>query len=94
LWPRSESIVVLETNLDDASGAAIGHCVERLWAAGPLDVMVVPIQMKKGRPGVLISVQTRRAMPTKLESIFSLETPTLGVRRMPVVRIGACQAAA
>jgi pyridinium-3,5-bisthiocarboxylic acid mononucleotide nickel chelatase len=84
--PHVESIVVLETNLDDASGAAIGHCVERLWAAGALDVMVLPIQMKKGRPGVLLSVQAMPADADKLESILFIETPTLGIRRMPVMR--------
>src|SRR5262245_498581 len=49
--PFTESIVVLETNIDDATGVAIGHAVERLWEAGALDVSLVAIQMKKGRPG-------------------------------------------
>ncbi len=64
----------------------IGHCAERLWAAGALDVTLLPIQMKKGRPGVSISVQAMPADADKLESILFRETPTLGVRRMPVMR--------
>jgi uncharacterized protein (TIGR00299 family) protein len=86
LRPQLESIIVLETNLDDASGAAIGHAVERLWAAGALDVTLTAIQMKKGRPGVLVSVQARPADAAELEAILFEETPTLGIRRMPVVR--------
>lgn len=86
LRSRVESIVVLETNLDDITGAAIGHCVEQLWTAGALDVTLTPIQMKKGRPGVLISAQATPADADKMESILFMQTPTLGVRRMPVMR--------
>src|SRR6186997_3275887 len=57
--PQTESIVLLETNLDNTTGETIGHAVDRLWAAGALDVSLIPIQMKKGRPGVLLSVQAR-----------------------------------
>jgi uncharacterized protein (TIGR00299 family) protein len=84
--PHVESIVVLETNLDDVSGAAVGHCVECLWAAGSLDVTVTPAQMKKGRPGVLLSVQTVPNDADRLEAILFTETPTLGVRRTMVQR--------
>jgi uncharacterized protein (TIGR00299 family) protein len=84
--PRTEAIVVLETNLDDATGVAIGHAVERLWEAGALDVSLVPIQMKKGRPGVLLSVQSAPAVADRMEAILFHETPTLGVRRSTVLR--------
>jgi uncharacterized protein (TIGR00299 family) protein len=84
--PQVESIVLLETNLDDCPGDAIGHAVERLFSAGALDVAVTPIQMKKGRPGVLVSVQARPDDADTLESILFQETPTLGVRRTQVVR--------
>src|SRR3954451_8941667 len=57
--PITESIVILETNLDNATGEAIGHAADRLWAAGALDVSISSIQMKKGRPGILLNVQTR-----------------------------------
>lgn len=84
--PQVESIVVLETNLDDCPGDAIGHAVERLFSAGALDVAVTAIQMKKGRPGVLVSVQAQPAGADALESILFEETTTLGVRRFAVQR--------
>jgi hypothetical protein len=81
-----EAIVLLETNLDDASGQIIGHAVDQLWAAGALDVSITPMQMKKGRPGVLLSVQARPDDAEKLQRILFAETPTLGVRRSIVER--------
>jgi pyridinium-3,5-bisthiocarboxylic acid mononucleotide nickel chelatase len=84
--PNIESIVVLQTNLDDANGESIGHAVDRLWAAGALDVALTAIQMKKGRPGVMISVQAKPDDIDQLEAILFKETPTLGVRRLPMVR--------
>jgi pyridinium-3,5-bisthiocarboxylic acid mononucleotide nickel chelatase len=83
---RLETIVVLETNLDNASGETIGHAVNRLWAAGALDVSLTPIQMKKGRPGILLSIQARPEEVDKLEAICFEETLTLGVRRSAIVR--------
>jgi uncharacterized protein (TIGR00299 family) protein len=84
--PHVETIVVLETNLDNASGETIGHAVDRLWAAGALDVSLIPIQMKKGRPGVLVNVQARPDDADRLEAVLFAETPTLGVRRATVTR--------
>jgi len=84
--PQTESIVLLETNLDNTTGETIGHAVDRLWASGALDVSLIPIQMKKGRPGVLLSVQARPANSDELEAILFRETPTLGVRRTVVLR--------
>lgn len=83
---HTESIVLLETNLDNATGEAVGHAADRLWAAGALDVAVAAIQMKKGRPGVLLNVQARPADVERLEAILFAETPTLGVRRAMVER--------
>jgi uncharacterized protein (TIGR00299 family) protein len=84
--PRVESIILLETNLDDTPGEVIGHCVERLWAAGALDVTLTPVQMKKGRPGIVLCVQARPEDADALEAIVFQETTTLGVRRMTVTR--------
>ena len=53
---ESDTIAVLETNLDDASPEILGHFVETALAAGALDVFYTPIQMKKNRPGVLLTV--------------------------------------
>ena len=84
--PRTDAIVLLESNIDNATGETIGHVVERLSAAGALDVSLMPIQMKKNRPGVLISVQASPADADQLESLLFTETPTLGVRRNTVLR--------
>jgi uncharacterized protein (DUF111 family) len=84
--PRIEAIVVLETNLDNATGETVAHAVDCLWSAGALDVSLTAIQMKKGRPGVLVSVQSLPADAGQLETILFRETPTLGVRRTTVLR--------
>jgi uncharacterized protein (TIGR00299 family) protein len=84
--PITESIVILETNLDNTTGEAIGHSADRLWAAGALDVSITSIQMKKGRPGILISVQARPTDADRLETVLFAETTTLGVRRSTVTR--------
>lgn len=80
-WPALETIWALETNLDDVSGEVIGHAQSRLLAAGALDVFCQPIQMKKNRPAVLVSVLCRGADCDRLEEILFRETGTLGVRR-------------
>ena len=82
----SEQVWVVETNLDDTSGEVVGHTCEKLLAAGSLDVTTTPIQMKKGRPGVTISLLCAKADIEKLEAILFRETGTLGVRRWPVER--------
>jgi len=84
--PVQEQVWVLETNLDDVTGETIGHCVGLLANAGALDVTATPIQMKKNRPAVTVSVICHEADIAKLESILFRETSTLGIRRWPVVR--------
>jgi len=84
--PQTESIVVLKTNVDNASGEAIGHAMELLWAAGALDVSLTAIFMKKGRPGVLVDVQCWPQDADRLEAIVFTELPTLGVRRSSLLR--------
>jgi len=84
--PRIETIVLLETNLDNATGETLGRAADRLWEAGALDVSMTAIQMKKGRPGILLSVQAQPADADRIETILFRETPTLGIRRMLVQR--------
>lgn len=81
-----DQVWALETNLDDISGELIGHCATLLAEAGALDVYTTSIQMKKNRPGVLLSVLCSAADLPKLEKILFRETTTLGVRRWPVSR--------
>jgi uncharacterized protein (TIGR00299 family) protein len=82
----SDRIWVLETNLDDVPGEMIGYCFDLLLAAGALDVFTTPIQMKKNRPGVMLSVLTEEANLAALEAILFRETTTLGIRRYPAQR--------
>jgi uncharacterized protein (TIGR00299 family) protein len=77
----ADTVWVLETNLDDVPGEVVGYCIERLFAAGALDVWTMPIQMKKNRPGILLSVIADDANLAALESILFRETHTFGIRR-------------
>ncbi len=83
---QGDQVVLLETNLDDTPGEAIGYCIEKLWQAGALDVATSALQMKKGRPGVLLSVQCSPADADRLAEIVFRETTTLGLRRSTVQR--------
>ena len=82
-----DTIALLETNLDDVTGEAIGYCIERLWQAGALDVSTTAIAMKKNRPGVLLAVQCRPSDADKLAEIVFLETTALGLRRSTIQRM-------
>lgn len=82
---HGDSIVQLETNVDDVTGEVLGHLIERLIQAGALDVSVLPALMKKGRPGSVIRA-IARAMDTELlAKIMIRETGSLGVRVFPSV---------
>jgi uncharacterized protein (TIGR00299 family) protein len=74
-------VVVLEAELDDASPQLLGPLIDTLLGAGALDVFYTSIQMKKGRPGVLITVLAEPSKREPLEEILFRETTTLGVRR-------------
>jgi uncharacterized protein (TIGR00299 family) protein len=82
----SDQIWVLETNIDDLSGEIIGHTTARLFEAGALDVYTTSIQMKKNRPGVLLSVLCPPELLAKMEKIIFKETSTLGIRRWQASR--------
>jgi pyridinium-3,5-bisthiocarboxylic acid mononucleotide nickel chelatase len=84
--PQSDRVLVLETNLDDVSGEVIGYTKQKLLAAGALDVYSAAIQMKKDRPGTLLSVICRLEDGERLEAILFAETATFGVRRQVVER--------
>jgi hypothetical protein len=76
-----DTVMILETQLDDANGQVVAHAVDRLLEAGALDAHIVPIIMKKGRPGQLIRVLSPLTAVPTLERVLLTETPTLGVRR-------------
>lgn len=73
-------VSVLETNLDDATGEAIGYTMERLYLEGALDVQVIPTVTKKSRPGHVIMVVCTQALEERLTKVLMEETGTLGVR--------------
>lgn len=75
-----ESIVQIETNLDNATPQQLGYVMERALAAGALDVFFTPVQMKKNRPGVQITVLASPDHADALTNLLLRETPTLGVR--------------
>ncbi len=79
-------IEVLETNLDDANPEILGHFVEAALAAGALDVFHTPIQMKKNRPGVLLSVLCAVADADKFSEMILRQTSAFGVRRAAAER--------
>ncbi|CAI8013696.1 Putative nickel insertion protein [Geodia barretti] len=79
-----DNVVLLETNLDNATGEQLGFAMERLFEAGALDVWHTSIQMKKNRPGVLLSALGPAALESRLAEVFLRDTPTLGVRVRPV----------
>jgi uncharacterized protein (TIGR00299 family) protein len=82
----ADDAVLLETNLDDATGQTVARAVERALAEGALDAWTVAATMKKGRPGHVVSVLARPEDAARLEAVLFAETPTLGVRRRAVAR--------
>jgi pyridinium-3,5-bisthiocarboxylic acid mononucleotide nickel chelatase len=75
-----ETVSVLEANLDDLNPQVFGYVMDRLFEAGALDVFGMPVQMKKNRPGTLLSVLAKPDATDKLTQIIFAETTTLGVR--------------
>jgi hypothetical protein len=83
---KSESITVLEANLDDLNPQVFGYVMDRLLEEGALDAFGVPVQMKKNRPATLLTVLCKPEDANKLSQLIFTETTTLGVRRRDEVR--------
>jgi hypothetical protein len=81
-----EKLFMIETNLDDTSPQIVGYAMERAFALGALDCFLTPVQMKKNRPGVVVSILCRAAEREALTSLLFEETTTLGVRSYEVER--------
>ncbi|HEX8871174.1 MAG TPA: nickel pincer cofactor biosynthesis protein LarC [Candidatus Acidoferrum sp.] len=75
-----ETICVLEANFDDMNPQVYGYFLEKALAAGALDVFATPVQMKKNRPGMLVTVLCRPEDQSKFQQLLFAETTTLGVR--------------
>lgn len=82
-----DSVVVLETNLDDATGEQIADCASRLLQAGALDVTQTACTMKKGRSGVILSVIASPDQADQMERLLFQHTTTLGIRRRAASRV-------
>ena len=80
LHAPSDTVTILEANLDDLSPQVLAYAMERLLEAGALDVFSAPIQMKKNRPGALLTVLAKPEHADKLAKLIFTETTTLGIR--------------
>lgn len=87
--PATGGLTLLETNIDDMSPELIGFVQERLFELGARDVWLTPIQMKKGRPGTLLSVLLSAKLEQEGVALVMRETTTLGVRVRPITRYEA-----
>jgi uncharacterized protein (TIGR00299 family) protein len=76
----AERVVVLESEIDDMNPQLFGPLMERLHQAGALDVFYAPVQMKKNRPGTLVTVIARPEQRESLSGLLFAETTTIGVR--------------
>jgi uncharacterized protein (TIGR00299 family) protein len=85
LGTLTDNVSILETNIDNVTGEVIGHAFDKLLEAGALDVAVVPLLMKKNRPGNLLRVISRPGDCNDVAEAIIRETGTLGVRVLPYV---------
>ncbi|NJD91918.1 MAG: nickel pincer cofactor biosynthesis protein LarC [Geobacter sp.] len=82
----TDQLSVMEANIDDATPEILGFAMERLFAEGALDVWFTPIQMKKNRPAVTISLLIDTAELARFAELVLAETPAIGLRHYPVAR--------
>jgi uncharacterized protein (DUF111 family) len=87
--PETSRLRLVETNIDDMSAELFGYVQETLLAAGAADVWFTPIQMKKNRPAIMVSVLCREVLEAEVVRILLRETSTLGVRYRDVGRYEA-----
>jgi uncharacterized protein (DUF111 family) len=87
--PVTDSLVVLETNIDDMMPEMSAYIVNRCLEAGALDALLIPVIMKKGRPGVKVEVLCRPELREDLQALLLAETTSFGVRWWEVERLAA-----
>lgn len=83
---RGESCVLLEANVDDATGQVVARAIEALLDAGAHDAWATPIVGKKGRPAQMVSALVAPGQQQAMQDVFFRELPTLGVRSTPYER--------
>ena len=84
---ETDTVTRLETNLDDSSPEILGAAMDKLLAAGALDVWFTPIHMKKNRPAVMLSVLCEPMHAESMADILFRETSAFGLRTEQVVRL-------
>jgi uncharacterized protein (DUF111 family) len=84
---ESDTVTRIETNLDDLSPQVTGAVLGKLFAAGALDAWVTPIQMKKNRPGVMLSALCEEKAVTALTDVIFSETSAFGLRIEKIQRL-------
>ena len=77
---EADSVMVIESNIDDMNPEIYGYVMERLFDEGALDVSLIPVYMKKGRPGTIVQVLCETGMEKVLGELLLKETSTIGVR--------------
>lgn len=82
-----DRVTLLETNIDNTTGEMLGYTMDRLMKAGALDAYFTPIQMKKNRPAVMLSVLSKTKDTEMLSDIIFRETSTIGIRLQELDRI-------
>jgi uncharacterized protein (TIGR00299 family) protein len=83
---ETDTVAVLQANLDDTSAELLGHFVEKALAHGALDVFHTPVQMKKNRPGVLLTVLCAETDADRFSELVLRETTSFGVRQQRTER--------
>ncbi len=83
----TDTVMMIETNVDDMNPQYYQHIIDLLFEAGSLDAYLTPIIMKKGRPGVKLSVLSPLSLAEVISEIILRETTTIGIRMFPVDRI-------
>ena len=84
--PHAHRVLEIMCEIDDMNPQLFGPLMERLLQAGALDVFYAPVQMKKGRPGTLVTVLGRPGDREELSGILFAETTTIGVRYQEMMR--------
>ena len=83
---KSDEMWVIETNIDNMSGEILGYVMDKLFEAGAVDVYFTAVQMKKGRPGTIISAIVSELNLSSVELVLFNQTTTFGIRKYKVIR--------
>ncbi len=84
---RAATHVVIEANIDDATGELLGHCMDALLGGGALDAWAIPLLMKKGRPAYMLGALAPASLADEVAGVMLRESTSLGVRRYDVGRV-------